>query len=63
MTLDNLPEPVMAYLAAEEAKHARALSRCFAEDGTFMMKVRITTDARRSSDRCAAAGWCRWCRG
>ena len=34
MTLDNLPEPVMAYLAAKEAKDARALSRCFAEGGT-----------------------------
>jgi hypothetical protein len=33
MTLDNLPEPVMAYLAAEEAKDAQALSGCFAEGG------------------------------
>jgi hypothetical protein len=33
MTLDNLPEPVMAYLAAEEAKDAQALSRCFVEGG------------------------------
>ncbi len=33
MTLDNLPGPVMAYLAAEEAKDAQALSRCFAEGG------------------------------
>jgi ketosteroid isomerase-like protein len=27
-------EPVAAYLAAEEAKDADALSRCFTEDGT-----------------------------
>src|SRR5258707_13939201 len=33
MTLDA-PEPIAAYLAAEEAKDADALSRCFAEDGT-----------------------------
>jgi hypothetical protein len=33
MTLDNLPEPVMAYLAAEEARDAQALSCCFAEGG------------------------------
>ena len=30
----NVPEPVAAYLAAEEAKDADALSRCFIEDGT-----------------------------
>ena len=36
MTLDNLPKPVMAYLAAEEAKDARALSRCFAEGGIVL---------------------------
>jgi ketosteroid isomerase-like protein len=30
----NVPEPVAAYLAAEEAKDADALSRCFTEDGT-----------------------------
>jgi hypothetical protein len=30
----DVPEPVAAYLAAEEAKDAHALSRCFAEDGT-----------------------------
>jgi len=29
----NVPEPVAAYLAAEEAKDADALSRCFTEDG------------------------------
>ena len=33
MALD-VPEPVAAYLAAEEAKDADALSRCFTEDGT-----------------------------
>ena len=33
MTLDP-PEPIAAYLAAEEAKDADALSRCFVEDGT-----------------------------
>ena len=33
MTLDA-PEPIAAYLAAEEAKDADALSRCFTEDGT-----------------------------
>jgi len=30
----NVPEPVAAYLAAEEAKDADELSRCFTEDGT-----------------------------
>ena len=30
----NVPEVVAAYLAAEEAKDADALSRCFTEDGT-----------------------------
>jgi ketosteroid isomerase-like protein len=29
----NVSEPVVAYLAAEEAKDADALSRCFTEDG------------------------------
>ncbi len=33
MTLDA-PGPIAAYLAAEEAKDADALSRCFTEDGT-----------------------------
>jgi ketosteroid isomerase-like protein len=33
MALD-IPKPVAAYLAAEEAKNADALSRCFTEDGT-----------------------------
>ena len=33
MALD-VPEPVAAYLAAEEAKGADALSRCFNEDGS-----------------------------
>ena len=33
MALD-VPEPVAAYLAAEEAKDADALSCCFTEDGT-----------------------------
>src|SRR5260370_39856914 len=33
MILDA-PEPIAAYLAAEEAKDADALSRCFNEDGT-----------------------------
>src|SRR5467141_2499426 len=30
----DVPEPVAAYLAAEDAKDADALSRCFTEDGT-----------------------------
>src|SRR6202051_3929747 len=30
----DVPEPVAAYIAAEEAKDADALSRCFTEDGT-----------------------------
>src|SRR6266702_2777030 len=30
----DIPEPVAAYLAAEDAKDADALSRCFVEDGT-----------------------------
>ena len=30
----NVPEPVAAYLAAEETKDTDALSRCFTEDGT-----------------------------
>src|SRR5579864_5882978 len=29
-----MPEPVAEYLAAEKAKDADALSRCFTEDGT-----------------------------
>ena len=29
----DVPEPVAAYLTAEEAKDAEALSRCFTEDG------------------------------
>jgi SnoaL-like domain len=33
MALD-VPEPVAAYLAAEEAKDADTLSRCFTEHGT-----------------------------
>ncbi|HXM95602.1 MAG TPA: nuclear transport factor 2 family protein [Candidatus Dormibacteraeota bacterium] len=33
MALD-VPKPVAAYLVAEEAKDADALSRCFTEDGT-----------------------------
>ena len=33
MTLDA-PEPIAAYLAAEKAKDAEALSRCFTKDGT-----------------------------
>src|SRR6266576_5251720 len=33
ITLDA-PEPIAAYLAAEEEKDADALSRCFTEDGT-----------------------------
>src|SRR6266446_5826789 len=33
MTLDA-PEPIAAYLAAEEAKDADAISCCFTEDGT-----------------------------
>src|SRR5260370_28531648 len=32
--LSTYPNPVAAYLAAEEAKDADALSRCFTEDGT-----------------------------
>ena len=39
MALD-VPEPVAAYLAAEEAKDADALSRCAAEDGTVHDKGR-----------------------
>ena len=50
MTLDSLPQPVMAYLAAEEAKDAQALSRCFAEDGTVHDEGHDSTDAQRSSD-------------
>jgi ketosteroid isomerase-like protein len=34
MNLDNIPQPVMDYLAAEEAKDTQALAHCFAEDGT-----------------------------
>ena len=30
----DVPEPVAAYMAAEEAKDADAISRCFTEDGT-----------------------------
>ena len=34
MALD-VPQPVAEYLAAEKAKDADALSRCFTEDGTI----------------------------
>jgi ketosteroid isomerase-like protein len=30
----DMPEPIAQYMAAEEAKDADALSRCFTEDGT-----------------------------
>ena len=39
MTLDA-PEPIAAYLAAEEAKDADALSRCFVEAGIVHGEVR-----------------------
>ncbi len=48
MTL-NVPEPVAAYLAAEEAKDADALSRCFTEDGTVHDEGGIITVVRRSA--------------
>ncbi len=34
MTLEGIPHPVIAYLAAEQAKDARSLAGCFAENGT-----------------------------
>jgi SnoaL-like domain len=34
IALDGTPQPVIAYLAAEQAKDARSLAGCFAEDGT-----------------------------
>jgi len=42
MTLDA-PEPIAAYLAAEEAKDADALSCCFTEDGTVHDEGTIIT--------------------
>ena len=45
----NVPEPVAAYLAAEEAKGADALSRCFTEDGTAHDEGRIITVVTRSA--------------
>ena len=35
MTLDGMPQPVIAYLAAEQAKDARSLAGCFAKNGTL----------------------------
>ena len=34
MTLDGMPQPFIAYLAAEQAKDARSLAGCFAKNGT-----------------------------
>ena len=49
MALD-MPEPVAEYLAAEEAKDANALSRCFTEDGTVHDEGRITTVVTQSAN-------------
>jgi hypothetical protein len=46
-----MPQPVMAYLAAEEAKNAQALSRCFAEDGT------VHDEGKDYQGRAAIQGW------
>src|SRR5260221_1235124 len=47
----DVPEPVAAYLAAEEAKDADALSRCFTEDGT------VHDEGRDYRDRDAIRQW------
>jgi len=49
MALD-VPEPVAEYLAAEEAKDADALSRCFTEDGTVHDEGRTITVVTRSAN-------------
>ena len=49
MALD-VPEPVAEYLAAEEAKDADALSRCFTENGTVHDRGRIVTVVTRSAN-------------
>jgi len=48
MALD-VPEPVAEYLAAEEAKDADALSRCFTEDALSTTR-RIITVVTRSAN-------------
>jgi SnoaL-like domain len=47
----NVPEPVAAYLAAEEAKDADMLSRCFTEDGT------VHDEGRDYRDRDSIRPW------
>jgi len=49
MTLDA-PEPIAAYLAAEEAKDADAVSRCFTEDGTVHDEGRDIAVVTRSAN-------------
>jgi ABC-type maltose transport system permease subunit len=49
MALD-VPEAVAAYLAAEEAKDADALSRCFTEDGTVHDEGGIIAVVTRSAN-------------
>ena len=61
MTLD-IPEPVAAYLAAEETKDADALSRCFAENGTvndegqdYRGRVAIRQSKQAADEKCRYA--------
>jgi len=49
MTLDA-PEPIAAYLAAEEAKDADALSRCFTEDALSTTRGGIIAVVTRSAN-------------
>ncbi len=46
----DAPEPIAAYLAAEEAKDADALSRCFVEDGLSMTRGGIIAVVTRSAN-------------
>ena len=46
MTLDNLPEPVMAYLAAEEAKDGKLSPVALPKVASSMMRAGITADVR-----------------
>jgi len=49
MALD-VPEPVAEYLAAEEAKDADALSRCFTEMALSTTRGKIITAVTRSAN-------------
>ena len=46
MTLDNWPAPVMAYLAAEEAKDGKLSPVALPKVASSMMRAGITADVR-----------------